>query len=395
MRPAGRDLGLNLSDLAKQVRQAFHGTIVQTVQRGEDEVKVIVRLPEEERNSLWHLENMHIRLQDNTTTPLLTVAAVEYGSGPAEIKRSDRKRIIRVQARVDESLNNEGAIMTSLKNNFLNTVKQNYSGVRWGLAGMQKNKKEAIDYLITSFSFALAIMYMLMASLFRSYTQPLMIMFAIPFGLIGALGGHLLMGVEITIWSLVGMVAVSGVVVNDTLVLVDYINRNRIAGVPLDIAIREAGAARFRPIMLTSLTTFAGLTPLMLEQSLQAQFMVPMAVSLAFGVMFATVVSLILVPSIYFILDDIKTLMGMKGISHFVNAQEAAQSTEELALATEPAPAVGKKTMKWHIGLDDAYNEGYKAGLAGKNIRKCPYDDDALQASWEAGWDDGKEKYEG
>ncbi|MBL4607516.1 MAG: efflux RND transporter permease subunit [Pseudomonadales bacterium] len=395
MRPAGRDLGLNLSDLANQVRQAFHGTVVQTVQRGEDEVKVIVRLPEKERNSLWHLENMHIRLQDNTTTPLLTVAKVEYGSGPAEIKRSDRKRIIRVQARVDESLNNEGAIMVSLKKSFLNSVKQNYPGVHWGLAGMQKNKKDAIDYLITSFSLALAIMYMLMASLFRSYTQPLMVMFAIPFGLIGALGGHLLMGVEISIWSLVGMVAVSGVVVNDTLVLVDYINRNRIAGVPLDIAIRDAGASRFRPIMLTSLTTFAGLTPLMLEQSLQAQFMVPMAISLAFGVMFATVVSLILVPATYHILDDIKAAFGMRGISHFVNAQDAASPTNKLALSTEAAPAIAQKTMKWHIGLDDAYNEGYQAGLTGRSIRKCPYDDDALQASWEAGWDDGKEKYEG
>ena len=262
-----------------------------------------------------------------------------------------------------------------------------------GLAGIQKNKKEAIDYLITSFSLALAIMYMLMASLFRSYTQPLMVMFAIPFGLIGALAGHLLMGVEITIWSLVGMVAVSGVVVNDTLVLVDYINRNRIAGVPLEIAIREAGAARFRPIMLTSLTTFAGLTPLMLEQSLQAQFMVPMAISLAFGVMFATVVSLVLVPSSYFILDDIKGLLGMKGISHFVNAQEAVPSKDSLALELEPAPAIGAKTLKWHIGLDDAYADGYKTGLSGKNIRSCPYEDEALQASWEAGWHDGEEEY--
>ncbi|MBV1872729.1 MAG: efflux RND transporter permease subunit [Gammaproteobacteria bacterium] len=392
MKPAGRDLGLNLSELAKQVRQAFHGTVVQTVQRGEDEVKVIVRLPGKERNSLWHLENMHIRLQDKSTTPLLTVAKVNYGSGPAEIKRSDRKRIIRVQARVDESLNNEGAIMNALKRDFLNDIKQNYPGVRWGLAGMQKNKKEAIDYLITSFSLAIAIMYMLMASLFRSYTQPLMVMFAIPFGLIGALGGHLLLGVEISIWSLVGMVAVSGVVVNDTLVLVDYINRNRLAGVPLDIAIREAGTARFRPIMLTSLTTFAGLTPLMLEQSLQAQFMVPMAISLAFGVMFATIVSLVLVPSVYFILDDIKALLGMKGISHFVNAQEAVSSKESLALALEPAPAVGSKTLKWHIGLDDAYADGYKAGLSGKSIRNCPYDDDALQASWEAGWNDGNDQ---
>jgi len=212
-----------------------------------------------------------------------------------------------------------------------------------------------------------------------------MIMFAIPFGLIGALSGHLLLGMEITIWSLVGMVAVSGVVVNDTLVLVDYINRNRLAGVPLDVAVKEAGAARFRPIMLTSLTTFAGLTPLMLEHSLQAQFMIPMAISLAFGVMFATVVSLILVPSTYFILDDIKSLLGIRS---------ASMSTDKLTAPATPPPVFAEpgSNEDWQSSLDHAYNDGFKAGLADKSIRSCTYQEDSLQASWEAGWQDGINK---
>ena len=385
MKPAGRDLGLDQNDMANQVRQAFHGVHIQSLQRGEDEVKVIVRLPEEERASLWHLENMNIRLPNGASTPLLSIATAEYGSGPAEIKHSNQKRIIRVQARVDEAAGNEAAIMSSLKKEFLSDISQRYPGVKWGLAGLQKNKKEAIDYLIKSFTLALAVMYMLMASLFRSYTQPLMIMFAIPFGLIGALSGHLLLSMEITIWSLVGMVAVSGVVVNDTLVLVDYINRSRLAGVPLDVAVKEAGAARFRPIMLTSLTTFAGLTPLMLEHSLQAQFMIPMAISLAFGVMFATVVSLILVPSSYFILDDIKSVLGFRS---------AASHTDSLITPVTPPPAFAEpgSNQSWQSSLDNAYSDGFKAGRTDKSIRSCTYQEDSLQASWEAGWQDGKNK---
>ena len=269
MKSAGRDLGLNLNILAQQVRQAFHGVEVQQIQKKEEEVKVVVRYPEKERNSLWHLENLSIKLPDGTLTPLLMVADVHYGTGPSEIKHIDLKRVIRVQARVDESLNNDAKIMTDLRSGFLKQIATDYPEIKWGLSGSQKNKRDIIDYLGKSFSIALLVMYMLMASLFRSYIQPLMVMFAIPFGLIGALAGHFLLGMEVSIWSMVGMIAVSGVVVNDTLVLVDFINRNKQIGIPLDVAIREAGVSRFRPIMLTSMTTFAGLTPLMLESSLK------------------------------------------------------------------------------------------------------------------------------
>lgn len=396
MKPAGRDLGLNLSELAIQVRQAFHGAVVQSLERGDSEMKVMVRYPDEARNSLWHLENMNVRLPNGRLAPLLTVAKVEYGQGPSVIKHTDRKRVIKVQARVDESLISDGDVMEDLRANFLNDLPYNFQGIQWQLSGAQKQKSEALAYLKKSYLFALIIMYILMATLFRSYSQPLMVMFAIPFGLIGALGGHMLVGIEITLWSLIGMVAVSGVVVNDTLVLVDYVNNKRIEGVPLDVAIRDAGAARFRPIMLTSFTTFAGVTPLMLEKSLQAQFMIPMAVSLAFGVMFATVVSLVLVPAAYHVLDDIKAFFGMRGISHFVNAVETPEPVVEVASdkETEASPLVlDSDTLQWHIGLDEAYEQGYQKGLTGQGENDCPYDEDEVSASWEAGWDDGLEAH--
>ncbi|PCJ16864.1 MAG: RND transporter [Gammaproteobacteria bacterium] len=394
IKPAGRDLGLNLSELALQVRQAFHGTVVQSLTRGDAELKVVVRYPEHEQNSLWHLENMNIRLPNGGLTPLLTVADVEYGRGPSVIKHTDRKRVIKVQARVDETVVSEADIMEDLRAGFLSDLPYRFQSIQWQLSGSQKQKSEALAYLKKSYLFALVIMYILMATLFRSYSQPLMVMFAIPFGLIGALGGHLLVGIDVTLWSLIGMVAVSGVVVNDTLVLVDYVNGKRIEGVPLDVAIRDAGAARFRPIMLTSLTTFAGVTPLMLEKSLQAQFMIPMAVSLAFGVMFATVVSLVLVPAAYYVLDDIKSFFGMRGISHFVNAVETPEPVVEVASDKEEEASNqihDSDTLQWHIGLDEAYELGYEKGLTGAGENDCPYKEDEVAASWEAGWDDGYE----
>lgn len=396
MKPAGRDLGLSLNELASQVRQAFHGVEVQSLVRGSSEVKVVVRYPENQSSSLWYLENMNIRLPNGILTPLLTVADVEYGRGPAVIKRADSKRVIKVQARVDESVTSEAKVMEEMKSGFLRTISADFPGIKWQMAGVQKQKSEAIDYLSKSYMLALIGMYILMATLFRSYSQPLMVMFAIPFGLIGALAGHWLVGIEITLWSLVGMVAVSGVVVNDTLVLVDYINRNRIEGIPLDVAIREAGAVRFRPILLTSLTTFGGLTPLMLEKSLQAQFMIPMAVSLGFGVMFATVVSLLLVPALYYVLDDMKSLIGIRGISHFVNAVDTPEPVVEVASDSEEDNVkliADADTLQWHIGLDEAYEEGYQRGITGSGENDCPYEEDEIAASWEAGWDDGFEVY--
>jgi len=214
-------------------------------------------------------------------------------------------------------------------------------------------------------------------------------MFAVPFGLIGAFAGHFLLGHDFTLWSVIGMMAVSGVVVNDNLVLVDYINRNRDQGSPLRIAIREAGAVRFRPIMLTTITTFGGLTPLMLERSLQAKFLIPMAISLAFGVLFATLVSLVLVPCAYHIIEDIKRMFSSKTLLKMMPGGSTAYDGDQMVLA-----AAEENTKKqWHLGLDEAYEQGYAQGLNGKDNRHSPFDVDVLTASWEAGWDDGFDEY--
>ncbi len=304
LKPKALNLAINTRDLARQVRQAFYGEEIQRIQRGRDDVKVFVRYPKTDRKSLYSLENMHIRLSDDSLVPLVDIVDLSYTTSPSVINRIDRKRIISVNAFIDESVTSSGKIMADLEPQFLNSLQEKYPSVHWSLSGRQKSQNELIDTMINGFIIALVGIYILMAIPFQSYTQPLMVMTAIPFGLIGALIGHIVLGLEISLLSLCGMIAVAGVVVNDNLVLVDYINRLRSEGVKLSDAIRDAGAERFRPIILTSLTTFAGLTPLMLERSVQAQFLIPMAVSLAFGVMFATMVTLILIPVSYHILDD-------------------------------------------------------------------------------------------
>lgn len=309
LKPQAAYLGINSNLLARQVRQAFYGEEVQRIQRGRDDVRVFVRYPQQQRKSLYYLENMFIHLDDGTAVPLSDVADFEYASSPSEILRIDRKRVITVSARVDESQAVTAQINESLEKNYLSKIAKDFNGIKWHKSGSLRDQEEMIDSLYKGFFFALIGIYALMAIPFKSYSQPLMVMSAIPFGLIGALLGHVLLGLDVSLLSLSGMIAVAGVVVNDNLVLVDYINRQRESGVELKQAIREAGSARFRPIILTSLTTFAGLTPLMLEQSVQAQFLIPMAVSLAFGVMFATIVSLLLVPASYYILEDIKRLI--------------------------------------------------------------------------------------
>ncbi len=313
LKPRAQELGLSVNELAAQVRQAFYGTQVQTVHRGEEEVDVIVRYPESSRESLWHLENMNVMLRSGAVAPLHSVALLSYGEGPSEIRRKNGARTVRVRAYVDSGMDGSDLVESHVKSEFLNKLENNFPGVSWQPSGAQKNKQEFLDYLSRSYILALLAMYILMAVLFRSYSQPLMILWAVPFGAIGALIGHLFIGIEVTLWSLVGIFAVSGVVVNDNLVLIDFINKDLARGARLLDAIKDAGAERFRPIVLTSVTTFGGLTPMMLEQSLQAKFMIPMAVSLAFGVVFATFVSLLLVPATYHILDDIQQLIGVAG----------------------------------------------------------------------------------
>ena len=394
LKPLARNMGLSLDEIASQVRQAYHGVNIQNIQRGESSVAVIVRYPLQERTSLWNLENMHIRLRDGTGVPLLSVADISYGQGSAKIKRNNRRRVIRIRAMVDETVTKDSAVMRQLRTEYLNKLPDLYPGMTWSIQGAQKDKVEMMDYMSKAYLFALLGMYVMMATLFRSYTQPLMVMFAIPFGIIGAVFGHMLIGKDITLWSIVGMVAVSGVVVNDNLVLVDYINRNLEKGASLLESIREAGAARFRPIMLTSLTTFAGLTPLMQEQSLQAQFLIPMAISLAFGVMFATLISLILVPAAYYVLHDFGELK-VRILNYFAGRKREREVSiaEELDKSFDQTTEDDSEKLQWHVGLDEAYEQGYRDGLSGKLERKAPFDLEVLVASWEAGWDDGHEEF--
>ena len=325
IKPAAETLGLTLQDLGRQVRQAFYGEEAQRIQRGRDDVRVMVRYPRDDRRSLGDLENMRIRTPNGSEVPFSQVALVEPGRGFASIKRVDRNRAVNVTASVDPALSSAGAVIGDLQARILPEVLADYPGVFYTFEGAQAEQVEAVGGLQRGFFLALFLIFALLAIPLRSYMQPLIIMAAIPFGLVGAIWGHMMMRLDVTMMSMFGLVALTGVVVNDSLVMVDFINRSRrahagggdeAAGRPhaspaiesaaLQRAIREAGGNRFRPILLTSLTTFFGLAPLMLERSMQAAFLVPMAVSLAFGVLFATFITLILVPTAYLILDDVQ-----------------------------------------------------------------------------------------
>ena len=336
IKPAAETLGLTLQDLGRQVRQAFYGEEAQRIQRGRDDIRVMVRYPRDDRRSLGDMENMRIRTPSGAEVPFSQVAQVEPGRGFASIKRVNRNRAVNVTASVDASVTSAGAVIADLQARILPEVLADYPGVFYTFEGAQAEQVDAVGGLQRGFLLALLMIFALLAVPLRSYMQPLIIMAAIPFGLVGAIWGHIVMGLDVTMMSMFGLVALTGVVVNDSLVMVDFINRARKVHADvgrkvrkaggdqpdryefdssgLKLAIREAGSNRFRPILLTSLTTFFGLAPLMLERSMQAAFLVPMAVSLAFGVLFATVITLILVPVSYLILDDVqRTIRRMFG----------------------------------------------------------------------------------
>ena len=308
LKETGRMLGLTLSDLARQVRQGFYGEEAQRIQRGRDDIRVMVRYPEDERRSLADVENMRIRLPDGTEIPFKTVAEVRYGRGYSTIKRIDRRRVVTVSADVDETLTNANDINKDLLASVLPNLAREFAGLQYRFGGEQREMNESLGSLKTNFVIAMLAVYALLAVQFRSYSQPAIIMSAIPFGIVGAIIGHLLMGYNLGIMSLFGIVALSGVVVNDSLIMIDLINRERKSDIELSQVLRNCVTRRFRPIMLTTLTTFFGLLPMITERSLQARFLIPMAISLAFGVMFATCITLVLVPSLYMILEDFKSI---------------------------------------------------------------------------------------
>ncbi len=307
LKETGRTLGLTLSDLARQVRQGFYGDEAQRIQRGRDDIRVMVRYPERERRSLADVENMRVRLPNGAEIPFKTVAEVQYGRGYSAIRRVDRRRVVSVSADVDETVANAGQINAELRTTVLPRLMNQFQGLQYRFAGEQRERNESLGSLIPNFAIAMMAIYALLAVQFRSYAQPAIVMSAIPFGIVGATLGHLLMGFNLSILSLFGIVALSGVVVNDSLIMIDLINREREGGIELKQVLRDCATRRFRPIMLTTLTTFCGLLPMITEKSLQARFLIPMAISLAFGVMFATCITLVLVPSLYMILEDLKT----------------------------------------------------------------------------------------
>jgi len=308
--PSAETLGLTLSDLARQLRQGFYGAEAQKIQRGRDEVKVMVRYPSDDRRSLSDVERMRIRSADGTEVPFSRVARATLGMGFSTISHVDRRRVVTVTADVDPSVSNANEIVRSLKRGALVDAIAAYPDVHHSFEGEQAEQRDFLRAQLIGMLASLLVIYVLLAVPLGSYVQPFIIMSAIPFGFVGAAWGHLLLGYKLTMYSVIGLVALAGVVVNSSLVLVDYVNRLAAGGTPLHEAIAEAGQARFRAILLTSLTTFAGLTPLMLETSMQARFMIPMAISIAFGVIFSSFITLFLVPCSYLVLEDVQRLLG-------------------------------------------------------------------------------------
>ena len=301
--PEAELLGLTQTDLARQVREAFYGAEVQRIQRGSHEIRVMVRYPESQRRSLGDLEDLRIRTAEGTEVPFATVARAELGHGYAAISRADRKRIVSVKADVDRSLTTPEEVLGSLLGEQLDALLAPYPGVSYSLEGEQRERARSMSGLAKGFAVALLVIYGVLAIPLRSYKQPLVIMSAIPFGAIGATVGHMIMNWDLVFFSVLGIVALSGVVVNDSLVLVDFINRKRREGIDLLDAVKLGGRERFRPIMLTSVTTLVGLLPLMFNDNPVVFPLVPISISLGFGIVFATMITLILVPTVYVITE--------------------------------------------------------------------------------------------
>lgn len=313
IKPEAELLGLTQAELGRQVRHAFYGYEAQRVQRGRDDVRIMVRFPEENRASLEDFENMRIRLKDGTEVPILSVVDPVVTAGFSTIRRLDGQRITNVTAYTQRDIIAPETILGILQQKHLPLLLEKYPGITFSLAGEAEERAEALSGLINSSVIALMVIYTLLAIPLKSYLQPLVVMASIPFGLIGAIIGHYLLGYDLVFFSLLGIVALAGVVINASLVLVDYINRQRRkAGVSLKQAVVTAGVARFRPIFLTSLTTFVGLVPLMFTSDLDTAPFVPLAVSLGFGVIFATGVTLILIPALYVVLDDLLCVVSAK-----------------------------------------------------------------------------------
>jgi HAE1 family hydrophobic/amphiphilic exporter-1 len=334
LKPAGRAVGLTLADLASQVHQGLFGAEAVRLQRGRDDVRVMIRYPAAERRALGDLETIRIRTPDGREVPFAEVATATLSRGYALIKHSDRHRVVTVTADVDTNVANAEKMLADLRSRFLPQLLVNYEGMRYSFEGQHHETQRSVSSLYRGFVLALLLIYAILATVFHSYVQPLIVMSTIPFGLIGAVLGHVIMGHDLTMMSLFGLVALSGVVVNDSLVLLDFINRTVHRGTPIFQAVLMGGQVRFRAIMLTSLTTVAGLLPILAEKSLQAQFLIPMAISISFGLMFATFLTLLLVPALYMLLHDIRRLLHWLTTGSWSHPDAAGETPLDVATDT-------------------------------------------------------------
>ncbi len=336
IRPEGRSVGLTPDFIGRQIRDAFFGAEALRQQRGRDEVRVMVRLPRNERQSLLYLEEFIVQSPDGTELPLAQAVDLRSGRAYTEINRVDARRVLNVSGDVIPELANADRIRIDLTENFLPELTAQYAGLSHSFEGRHREQVDALGSLFNGLLVAMLVIYCLLAALFRSYAQGLLVMTSVPFGIGGGLVGHVVMGYDLSVLSIFGLIAVSGVVVNGALVLTLTLNKAASLGTPFPEAVEQAAFRRFRPILLTSLTTFIGLVPIIFETSVQARFLVPMAISLGYGILFSTAVILIFVPALHRVVDDLRRLIQPDPV------------TPPKAKAPAPLPSAASKPSRVH-----------------------------------------------
>lgn len=313
LKPEGKSLGLTAREVARQVRNAFYGAEVLRQQRGRNEIKVMVRLPKEDRASEQMIQDLMIRTPRGVFVPFREIAEFDRGRAYTTIDRRNGRRVVQVSADVVPR-SRSGEVLATISQEVMPRFLRRYPGLSYSFEGQQADIRKSLGSLRVTFAMALMVIYAMLAIPFRSYLQPLIVMLSIPFGIVGAFWGHLLMGFDLCIPSMFGIVALSGVVVNDSLVMISFANvHEREEGMNPHDAIANSAIKRFRPMLLTTLTTFGGLAPMIFETSRQARFLIPMALSLGYGILFATFIVLFIVPSMYLIIDDFSRMLGWFG----------------------------------------------------------------------------------
>jgi multidrug efflux pump subunit AcrB len=331
LKPEARVLGLTVDDLARQVYAGFYGDEALRLQRGRDDIRVKVRYSADERRRITDIENIRIRTPEGLEVPLLSVAEVQFSPGYSTITRTDGMRRVAVSADVDTSKANANEIFNELADHFFPQLERQYPGLLVAQKGEKKKMGESFASLKVGFPIAVIGIFIIVATIFRSYAQPFVILFTVPFGIIGAVVGHYLLGYDLSLMSIFGMVALTGVVVNDAIVLIERINENLALKMRFFDAIIHGGRRRFRAIILTSFSTVGGLAPMILETDLQAKFLIPMALALAAGVAFATVLTLVLIPSLLVILNDMRRLVYKLRHKRWPSREEVEPATTRQA----------------------------------------------------------------